>query len=204
MRFISPDKSESGNLKLTIQEFYRANGESTQGKGIDADIRIPSPADVDGGGEAAFRNPMPRGTVEAAEYGGGRASDAVIEELRKDSLSRISASRTFIEAEARRKQAEEMKSQGLIPVAPAGGAGTENLFLKTKADIITTLRGARLEVSSGELESMYDGNSVVAGAKENGDAVLEEAALVAADWAKMESKIAKAEQESENNRSNAN
>jgi carboxyl-terminal processing protease len=38
----APTRSKLGALKLTIQQFYRVNGESTQATGISSDIVIPS------------------------------------------------------------------------------------------------------------------------------------------------------------------
>ena len=40
------DRKNQGALKLTIQQFYRANGDSTQIKGVPPDIHIPSIRDT--------------------------------------------------------------------------------------------------------------------------------------------------------------
>ena len=44
-RFMSPfglKMAEAGALKLTIQKFYRPSGQSTQLKGVESDIVLPS------------------------------------------------------------------------------------------------------------------------------------------------------------------
>src|SRR5207249_8956230 len=37
-----PDEPKLGALKLTIQQFYRVNGDSTQSRGVASDIVVPS------------------------------------------------------------------------------------------------------------------------------------------------------------------
>lgn len=44
-RLFTRNAPDLGALKLTIQQFYRANGESTQIRGVRPDIHIPSPTD---------------------------------------------------------------------------------------------------------------------------------------------------------------
>jgi carboxyl-terminal processing protease len=44
-RLFTRNSPDLGALKLTIQQFYRANGESTQIRGVRPDIHIPSPTD---------------------------------------------------------------------------------------------------------------------------------------------------------------
>ena len=42
MPFLSGGANEAGALKLTIQKFYRIAGGSTQLKGVEADVKVPS------------------------------------------------------------------------------------------------------------------------------------------------------------------
>jgi len=57
-----------GALKLTIQQFYRVNGESTQLKGISPHIHIPSLRDETNFGEGKMDNPMKFDQVAALPH----------------------------------------------------------------------------------------------------------------------------------------
>ncbi len=56
---------KSGALKLTIQKFYRVKGGSTQLRGVNSDIVLPSPTDHPEVGEVALKNPLPYDEVPA-------------------------------------------------------------------------------------------------------------------------------------------
>ncbi len=71
-RFMSPfglKMTEAGALKLTIQKFYRPSGQSTQLKGVESDIVLPSRyAHLDSVGEDALKFPLPYDEVKPADY----------------------------------------------------------------------------------------------------------------------------------------
>ena len=53
-----PNNTNMGALKLTIQQFYRVNGDSTQVKGVEPDIHIPSIFDQAEFGEGKMDNAL--------------------------------------------------------------------------------------------------------------------------------------------------
>lgn len=61
-------KDRAGNLKVTIQKFYRIAGGSTQLKGVEPDLVLPSIRDVLDIGEASADNPLPYDTIPARKY----------------------------------------------------------------------------------------------------------------------------------------
>lgn len=61
-------EGDPGQLKLTIQKFYRASGASTQLKGVVPDIVLPSLNGALDIGETKLDNPLPYDTVKAADY----------------------------------------------------------------------------------------------------------------------------------------
>ncbi|MES2597841.1 MAG: carboxy terminal-processing peptidase [Verrucomicrobiota bacterium] len=61
-------KDRAGNLKVTIQKFYRIAGGSTQLKGVEPDLVLPSIRDVLDIGEASAENPLPYDTIPARKY----------------------------------------------------------------------------------------------------------------------------------------
>jgi len=94
MPFFS-DKKGAGDLKVTIQKFYRIAGGSTQLKGVEADIPLPSIRDVLDIGESAAENPLPYDTIPARKYSLFRKDPFPIEEINARVKSRVAANPEF-------------------------------------------------------------------------------------------------------------
>ena len=94
MPFFS-DKKGAGDLKVTIQKFYRIAGGSTQLKGVEADIPLPSIRDVLDIGEASAENPLPYDTIPPRKYPLFRKDPFPIEEINARVKSRLAANPEF-------------------------------------------------------------------------------------------------------------
>jgi carboxyl-terminal processing protease len=66
-------KPQFGELKLTVAQFFRINGDTTQLRGVTPDILLPSLADAESFGESSFDNALPSTQIKAANY--SRAGD---------------------------------------------------------------------------------------------------------------------------------
>jgi carboxyl-terminal processing protease len=62
------EKATYGELKMTIQQFFRVDGGSTQLRGVTPDIAFPVTGDFDQNGEQAFDNSLPWTSITAASY----------------------------------------------------------------------------------------------------------------------------------------
>jgi len=95
-RFVSflGGSHEAGALKLTIQKFYRISGGSTQLRGVEADIKIPSPWDHPEIGESAMKNPLPWDTMPPEKYE-KLDRPLFVQDLRTRSAARIAADPEF-------------------------------------------------------------------------------------------------------------
>ena len=62
------DKPEFGELKLTVAQFFRINGGTTQLRGVKPDILLPAVDDEDGFGESSYNNALPWVTIRPADY----------------------------------------------------------------------------------------------------------------------------------------
>jgi carboxyl-terminal processing protease len=62
------EKPTFGELKMTIQQFFRINGGSTQLRGVTPDIAFAVTPDFDQNGEQAFDNSLPWTSIPAAGY----------------------------------------------------------------------------------------------------------------------------------------
>ena len=59
---------EAGALKLTIQKFYRIAGGSTQLRGVESDVKLPSLFDQVEIGESSLKGPLPYDTVDRVSF----------------------------------------------------------------------------------------------------------------------------------------
>jgi carboxyl-terminal processing protease len=88
--------NDPGALKVTIKKFYRASGASTQLRGVEPDIVLPSiwneSKDV---GEKALDNPMPWDTIASAKFDRLNLVAPGLAELRKRSAARVAADPEF-------------------------------------------------------------------------------------------------------------
>ena len=66
-RFV-PGDQDAGQLKLTVDKFYRVNGASTQDKGVTPDITLPSPIDPKEFGEETQDAALPWDSIAPADY----------------------------------------------------------------------------------------------------------------------------------------
>ena len=62
------DAASMGQLKITMAQFFRVNGGSTQNKGVEPDIRFPSAGDPTEYGERSLGNALPWSSIDPARY----------------------------------------------------------------------------------------------------------------------------------------
>jgi carboxyl-terminal processing protease len=86
---------DPGQLKLTIQKFYRASGASTQLKGVVPEVILPSIFDALKVGEKDLENPLPWDVVPSAKYTKVNAVAPVASELTKRSAARVASNGDF-------------------------------------------------------------------------------------------------------------
>ena len=79
---------DDGELKLTIQKFYRVAGGSTQLHGVASDIVVPTLTDLPEFGEGALKNCLPYDEVPRARYTKW-SGPLFIEELKRRSAERV-------------------------------------------------------------------------------------------------------------------
>lgn len=112
-RFISGNSDDLGRLRLTMAEFFRVSGGSTQLRGVVPDIEFPSAADMDDHGERALDNPLPWARIDPADY--ARVSvGGTVDSLRQRSDSRIRRDDGFDMLNAREKILREADDQTVV------------------------------------------------------------------------------------------
>lgn len=67
-RVMRTDKPIYGEVKLTIEQFFRIDGGTTQLRGVSPDIALPGAIDADTFGESSYDNALPWSRIHAADY----------------------------------------------------------------------------------------------------------------------------------------
>lgn len=94
--FRIPNAQPMGALKITMQQFYRPSGKSTQNRGVSADLELPSLTTHLDVGEADLDYPIKFDTVKQREFKHfGHVSQAIVERLNQLSVERRKDSEDF-------------------------------------------------------------------------------------------------------------
>lgn len=67
-RWTRPDQPKLGEVKLTIAQFFRIDGSTTQLRGVQPDIGLPVLSDLEHYGESSYDNALPWMRIAAADY----------------------------------------------------------------------------------------------------------------------------------------
>ena len=90
---LGPEKY--GSMKITTARFYRVDGRSTQVRGIEADIHLPSLLDSLDIGEDKLTYALPFTSIRSAEYPRCWNMDAFIPALSTNSAARLAANERY-------------------------------------------------------------------------------------------------------------
>jgi carboxyl-terminal processing protease len=90
-----PTDPGAGNLKMTVQKFYRVAGGSTQQKGVIPDIVLPSVLDALELGETTLPYYLPYDTVPPVTFDNFDLVAPYLSALKTNSLARVTASPDF-------------------------------------------------------------------------------------------------------------
>ena len=118
--FNVPNPPNLGALKITMQQFYRPNGESTQKRGVVVDVPMPSLTTHMDVGETDLDYPVKFDEVEAAPFTkDDDVSTPVVKQLNSLSGKRRSESDDFAKLDRRVKQYQKQKAQKTVTLNEA-------------------------------------------------------------------------------------
>ena len=81
-QYLKPEGDKGfGQLTLTIGKYYRVTGESTQHRGVNPDINLPSPIDAEEIGESVRDSALPWDTIQTTRFRAGDPLDTTIHSL---------------------------------------------------------------------------------------------------------------------------
>jgi len=127
--FRIPNAPSMGALKITMQQFYRPNGDSTQNRGVLADIELPSITSNLDVGEADLDYPVAFDQVDPLQYKHfDYVNPAICAQLRQLSQPRVQASKDFQKVVRNIARYKEQKAKKTVTL-------NEEKFLKERAEL---------------------------------------------------------------------
>jgi carboxyl-terminal processing protease len=89
------EKPALGELKMTVAQFFRINGGTTQLRGVTPDIAFPNISDNESYGESTFDNALPWTQIKPASYKPAGELKALIPQLQNRLAARLSTDKDF-------------------------------------------------------------------------------------------------------------
>ncbi|NHZ39595.1 carboxy terminal-processing peptidase [Massilia aquatica] len=89
------EKARYGELKMTIAQFFRINGGTTQLRGVTPDIKMPVTSDPEGFGESSYDNALPWVAIKPVAYTPSGNLKQLITPLQKRHETRIAKDKDF-------------------------------------------------------------------------------------------------------------
>ena len=111
-RYVPGSEDDLGRLRLTMAEFFRVSGGSTQLRGVEPDIIFPTAEHIADHGERSLDNPLPWGSIHPAVY--DRAAPTDVDRLRERSSRRTARDPGFEMLSARERVLRELDDQVMI------------------------------------------------------------------------------------------
>ena len=145
-----------GSIKLTIQKFYRINGDATQLKGVSSDILLPDNYMYIKTGEKEQDYPMAWDQIESASY--DSKSYQVKRSVFETSKARVQSNETFKLIEENARRWEKQRESRMYPLSLAKYAEQEEQEKKEgeKFEILNKLEISGFKVTniSSDLEKI--------------------------------------------------
>ena len=111
-RYVPGNSDDLGRLRLTMAEFFRVSGGSTQLRGVEPDILFPTALVDSKHGERSLDNPLPWGTIRAAKF--NKVSSFAIGDVHARSKQRIAGDPGFRMLTEREQVLRELEDQTVV------------------------------------------------------------------------------------------
>ncbi|GAB3444335.1 carboxy terminal-processing peptidase [Massilia solisilvae] len=118
-RFAPTDKVHYGELKMTIAQFFRINGGTTQLRGVTPDIKLPVTADVDNFGESSYDNALPWVQIKPANFAPAGDLKDLVAPLQKRHEARVAKDKDFVYLQEDIAEAVKLRKDNLISLNEA-------------------------------------------------------------------------------------
>jgi carboxyl-terminal processing protease len=173
----SEDDHGFGQLTLTIGKYYRVTGESTQHRGVDPDIKLPSGIDAKLVGESVRDSALPWDTVQTTRFRKGKPLDSTIELLSMNHTERSKSDPNYQYQVGMIQAAEEARSHKTITLNIDKRREERKLNLEQR---LQRENVRRVALNLPPIESLDDIDG-----EEQPDVLLDQAAGIVTDLATM-------------------
>jgi len=116
-QYMKPDRESEdgfGQLTLTIGKYYRVTGESTQHRGVNPDIELPSAIDAELVGESVRDSALPWDTIKTTRFAAGAPLNSTIQSLIVNQESRSQTDPNFQWLLGGIQEYEEIRSRDTV------------------------------------------------------------------------------------------
>jgi carboxyl-terminal processing protease len=127
----------NGQLTVTIGKFYRVTGESTQHRGVEPDVQLPSPIDLEQVGESALDAALPWDRIEGVPFRTDQNGFASVQTLATEEDARALRDPDYRWLVANIAADEDLRARRTI-----------SLNLKERQEERTRLEGERLQLEN--------------------------------------------------------
>ncbi|MGB5510829.1 MAG: carboxy terminal-processing peptidase [Woeseiaceae bacterium] len=173
----SKDDHGFGQLTLTIGKYYRVTGESTQHRGVDPDIKLPSGIDAHLVGESVRDSALPWDTVQTTRFRKGKPLDSTIELLSMNHIERSKVDPNYQYQMDMIRAAEEARSHKTITLNIDKRRSERKLNLEKQ---LQRENARRVALNLAPIDSLDDIDG-----EEQPDVLLDQAAGIVTDLATM-------------------
>ena len=177
-QYLKPEDGPGyGQLTLTIGKYYRVTGESTQHRGVDPDIELPSLIDTEAFGESVRDSALPWDTIQTTRFRAGEPLDSTIASLTASQLERAKTDPNFLYLIDRSREAEEARARKTVSL------NYEARLAEREDEIARELKREnerRMALSLEPLESLEDLDE-----DDLPDVILDQAAGIVTDLAEL-------------------
>ena len=118
-RFAPNEKVHFGELKMTIAQFFRINGGTTQLRGVTPDIKLPVTSDTEAFGESSYDNALPWVAIKPAQYTPAGDLRELMAPLQKRHEARIAKDKDFQYLQEDIAEVKKLRKDNLISLNEA-------------------------------------------------------------------------------------
>jgi len=196
----APSETQSmGQLKITMAQFFRVNGGSTQNRGVVPDIRFPSAGDPQEYGERSLPHALPWTTIDPARYqpAGDMSRLVAVAENRYE--DRVVANEEFnwlladieeYNTKSSRTRVSLLESNAREEMAEEEAKREERKAKQQSSDPLVNSGDVLVDVEYDEFSADEDTDADTDEAENEGpDLLLREAARIVSDVAELESDL---------------
>ncbi len=108
------EKATYGDLKMTIAQFFRINGGSTQLRGVTPDISFPLTLDAGEFGESSYDNALPWTSIAPAKYKPVADLQPIMATLQQRHMARVADNQEWKDLEADITEARKLRAEKTI------------------------------------------------------------------------------------------